>query len=97
MPDPGGSGSAAANGDDYEGRGGAPWLEGGENQRVVADHSNRDERMVKIRYACCASRIQHAYQNFRHRQYLRDWALTLVSERGRRGSCVGLGLDIFAN
>lgn len=33
---------------------------------------------TRLRYAHCARAIQHAYQNFRHRQYLRDWAFSLV-------------------
>lgn len=37
-----------------------------------------EETMSKLRYACSARRIQHAYYDFRHRQYLRDWAFSLV-------------------
>ena len=37
---------------------------------------------ARLRYAHCARIVQHAYRNFRHRQYLRDWAFSLV--RGRK-------------
>lgn len=33
---------------------------------------------AKLKYAPCARIIQHAYRDFRHRQYLRDWASALV-------------------
>lgn len=37
----------------------------------------------RLRYAHCARTIQHAYQDFRHRQYLRDWAFSLVREQNK--------------
>ncbi|CAN0174587.1 unnamed protein product [Ectocarpus sp. 12 AP-2014] len=37
-----------------------------------------NDSATRLRYAHCAKAIQHAYRNFRHRQYLRDWAFSLV-------------------
>ena len=36
------------------------------------------EGTAKLKYAPCARIIQHAYRDFRHRQYLRGWASALV-------------------
>ncbi|CAM9310074.1 unnamed protein product, partial [Sphacelaria rigidula] len=65
-----------------EGGGRARYPGGGQEHQHgtvdTVDHASRGERVVKLRYARCASRIQNAYQDFRHRQYLRDWALGVV-------------------
>ncbi|CAM9412704.1 unnamed protein product, partial [Hapterophycus canaliculatus] len=47
--------------------------------------------VTRLRYAVCARRIQHAYQDFRHRQYLRDWAFSLVR---RQRDCSALALVV---
>ncbi|CBN80210.1 hypothetical protein Esi_0131_0021 [Ectocarpus siliculosus] len=47
-----------------------------------------NDSATRLRYAHCAKAIQHAYQNFRHRQYLRDWAFSLVQSRRRAKHCL---------
>ena len=63
-------------------------LEEGRSEITVAQESyevgrsQRRSTKIKLQYARCARTIQHAYKDFRHQQYLRDWALRVVSDLG---------------
>lgn len=48
-------------------------------QESRGSDSRRRRAKKKLKYARCARIIQNAYRDFRHRQYLRDWAFSLVS------------------
>lgn len=41
--------------------------------------TKRREPKTRLKYTLSARIIQHAYRDYRHRQYLRDWAFSLVS------------------
>lgn len=59
-------------------------LTDGESPRLLVGGGGRrggDTSTTRLRYAHCARTIQHAYQNFRHRQYLRDWAFSVVRQQ----------------
>lgn len=78
--DVGGGIPAATTGEvNGDGEGFREWAEGGKPGRIAHEVRNREESIAKLRYACCARCIQNAYQDFRHRQYLKDWASSLVS------------------
>lgn len=68
-----------------DGEGDAEDFEDGERRggvSVADDMRGTAEKLTKLRYACCARRIQNAYRDFRHRRYLIDWALSVVSVFG---------------
>lgn len=59
------------------------WLDHGDHTQSPLHAEGAESRggrgsTARLRYAHSARVIQHAYQDFRHRQYLRDWAFSLV-------------------
>lgn len=55
------------------------------HRRMVCMNINREEAAAKLTFALCARRIQQVYQDYRHRQYLKGWALSLVRRYCHQG------------